>query len=294
MVFSTIICFVVGCSITADAKTLTLNKDNTIYLYGKMTKKSTTDATLQGQKLDSRLPSDNPLFLVLYSGGGHVSPSLKMIDSLNGLNRPVHTITVFSGSMAFHTVQNLKKRYLLRNGVLFTHQGLFYIRGTAPYGTLKEKFDSIYRLIWKMDSRVVKRSKGKLTIKSYQKLYKNDHRCYGTDCLKYGFADQVVNVRCDESLSGSREQLAGQRHIMGIHVKLMLIYSKCPLNTTHLGYQVYVDGKPMKKNSVKFANVNQIDDIELDLHEDIKKGVESMLKAINYKGEPVIYRTILK
>lgn len=289
MVFSTIICFVVGCSITADAKTLTLNKDNTIFLHGQMNKKSTRDVVIQGRKLDSRLSSNDPIRLVIFSGGGQIYPSLRMLDNLNSLNRPIETVTIFSGSMAFHTIQNLGKRYILSNGVLFSHQARVKISGTTPNGTLEETVKSIHSLLWKMDKTVVKRTKGKLKMNSYRNLYRNDFRCYGYNCLKYKLADEVVNARCDESLSGTYEKVVARDIFMGNKIKLIHVMSKCPLHVEKLSYKIYVNGKPLFNNSLNPIN---LDELELDIFDEIETRVKMLLYKVNNRNNPVIYRTI--
>ena len=84
-----------------------------------------------------------------------------------------------------------------------------------------------------MYKRQVKRTKGKQTLKSYRAAYENELWLTGSQAVKQGYADQVVRVKCDKSLTGEYEQVI---HFMGIPITLY--FSNCPLNTNMLRYEI--------------------------------------------------------
>lgn len=219
-------------SVGAEAKTkqITLTEDNTLVLNRVFTAKSTIELMEKATKLDASLPSGYPMYLFLYTPGGSIQAGLELYEFLKGLNRPVHTITLFAASMGFQTVQQLGDRYILNWGVLMSH----YARGGSS-GTMggtdmpstKKSIDGLWeRRIDMMDKKTVERTEGKQTIESYRKAYMFDLWLNGPEAVEQGYADEVVIAKCSESL----EETYNQTENFGF-IKIHLVWSKCPLKT---------------------------------------------------------------
>jgi len=80
-----------------------------------------------------------------------------------------------------------------------------------------------------MDQQVVNRSNGKQTLESYQKAYSNELWLTGQESIQGGYADELVQVRCDKSLSGTTQHTT---EFLGMQI----VYEtdNCPINTSPL------------------------------------------------------------
>lgn len=222
-------------SSTAYAKDITLTSDNHIVLDDVVDSVSTANVVQQAYALDSKLKSDDPIFLVLDTPGGSIDAGLNMIQSLNSLNRPVHTITIFAASMGFQTAQGLGTRYILPGGILMSHKARGEFQGEFP-GQLDSRYGFWLKRLARIDEQVVKRSNGKLTAKSYRDLYENEWWGEGADAVALGLADEVIAVKCDHSLSSGTKNAAF--NFMGFTI--MLAKSRCPTNNGILGIQAFL------------------------------------------------------
>jgi ATP-dependent Clp protease protease subunit len=224
-------------SIGAMAKslpTVKLSKDNTAILFGVVDSTSVSDVIQQVQRLDSSLKSGYPIYLYLYTPGGSIQDGLELIEFLQSVNRPVHTITSFAASMGFQIAQNMGKRLVLQNGVLMSHKAAGGFEG--EFGDGMSQIDSRYGLwmsrILELDQQTVKKTDGKQTLKTYRAAYQNELWRTGTQAVKEGYADKVVKVSCGKDLSGTRTQTVDFRGL-----SLKVIYSECPLNTSPLSVE---------------------------------------------------------
>ena len=84
-----------------------------------------------------------------------------------------------------------------------------------------------------MDKETVKRTNGKQTLQSYQKAYADELWLTGTQAVTEGYADKIVTVRCDSSLSGTTSHSLS---IFGLKVEYEL--DNCPINTSPMNIKV--------------------------------------------------------
>ena len=113
--------FAIMLSFSVNAKDITLTEDNTAVLRQAFTAQSVTELKGDLLKLNANLKSGYPIYLVLYTPGGEIQKGFELFEFIKGLNRPVHTITIFAASMGFQTVQHLGTRYILNYGILMSH-----------------------------------------------------------------------------------------------------------------------------------------------------------------------------
>lgn len=215
---------------------ITLSKSNTISLNSQVDGESTTAIISQAKDLDAALSSGflsdkkAPIYLFLNTPGGSIQSGLEMIEALNGIGRPVNTITLFAASMGFQIAQNLGDRLILKSGILMSHRASGGFEGQFG-GQYPSQIDSRYAL-WKtrldeMDKQTVSRTKGKQTLESYQKQYASEMWITGTQSVEQGYADRVVTIKCDKTLNGTT---AHEVSFMGMPVEYEL--DNCPINTS--------------------------------------------------------------
>lgn len=224
----------------SDAKDrIVLTAENTVNLNGPITNESVAAAIAALQKLDSR--SKKPIYLFIYSPGGSIQAGLELIEAAKGMNRPIHTITMFGASMAFQTVQNLGTRNILKNGVLMSHRAAGGFEGSFG-GQVPSQIDSRYgfwlQRIKELDQQTVNRTNGKQTLESYRKQYADETWLTGAQAVEQGYADAIVTVHCDKSLNGAQARMA---NFMGMQIQYEI--SNCPLITSPLKVKLVEEAK---------------------------------------------------
>jgi ATP-dependent Clp protease protease subunit len=219
---------------TKPSETIVLTKDNSIIFDQEVDIESTAKAFQRAQELDSKLKSNEPIFLVLNTPGGSIQDGLELITNLKALNRPVHTITIFAASMGFQIVQGLGDRLVTPYGTLMAHKARGAFRGEFP-GQIDSRYVYYINRLNEMDRVTAARSNGKLTVKSLQALYENEYWVEGRDAVNAGLADKVVIAKCDHSLNGTR---SSEFMFLGFTIKLL--QSECPMNQGVLGVEVNI------------------------------------------------------
>jgi ATP-dependent Clp protease protease subunit len=213
---------------TIQAKEIVLTQDNSVVLNGEVTGRSVSKLIGEIKKLDAELKNGYPIYLFLNTPGGSIQAGLELFEFVKGVNRPVHTITLFAASMGFQTVQHFGTRYILEYGVLMSHKAYGGFEG--EFGGESSQLDSQYglwlRRIKMMDQKTVERTKGKKTLKKYQAEYDNELWLNGAEAVKNGYADEVVSVKCSTGLQGEKEE---QVNFMGM--RFTVKFDKCPIRT---------------------------------------------------------------
>lgn len=235
--FAVVIAPLLSKSKSSNTEKIILTSDNLIVLNDEINGETVASVIAKAKSLDSGMLSGlglkkkDPIYLYLRTPGGDIQAGIEMIEALKGLDRPVHTITVFSASMGFQTVQQLGKRYILNNGALMSHRA----RGgfSGEFGGQKPSQIDSRKNFWEqrineMDQTTVSRTKGKQTLESYQKAYVSELWLTGSQAVEQGYADSVVNVQCDSSLRGVTTHELNYLGLINIQYDL----DNCPLNST--------------------------------------------------------------
>lgn len=245
-------------SFAAAAETnVVLTKDNSLTINDVFTGDSVAPLIKQAKDLDARIPSGDPIYLVISSPGGSIDAGIELIENLSNLHRPVHTITIFSASMGFQTVQGLGERLVLKNGTLMSHRARGGFSGEFP-GQLDTRYAYYLKRVTRLDEQAVKRSGGKLTMASYKSLIADEYWCDGADCVASGVADKVITSSCDKSLEGQHTVTIDQFMFMGHSIVLTADYDNCPLNTNALKYNILIDGQPLFKDPSTTTTVKAV------------------------------------
>ena len=278
---------VVHAATTMKTYGVTLTKDNTVVMNDEFDDQSVAKVAQKARTLDSKLASKEPLYLVLNSPGGSISAGMELIQNLNNLNRPVHTITIFSASMGFQTVQGVKgSRLMVPNGTLMSHKARGSVSGEFP-GQLDQRYAYYLNVILGLDKIVVARTGGVHTLKSYEALIENEFWCTVDGCVKNGLADGTVDVKCDASLSGTHEAVVAKGFIMGMALQLVGTFSDCPTTTSALDYDIIVNGQKMfsgttsSLKSVDLSSMYLTTEQQVAIQKFIDKGVTDLSKTPN-------------
>ena len=261
------------------ADSVVLSKDNTMVLNSEVDGESVSALIAQAKELDSNLSSrlknplnsgkGKPLYLFLNTPGGSIQSGMELIEAMHGLGRPVNTITLFAASMGFQIAQNLDDRLILKSGVLMSHQAQGEFSGFFG-GVHPSQVDSRYQL-WldrtrEMDEQTVKRTNGKQTYESYTNQYQHEMWLTGTKSVEQGYADRIVTVKCDASLTG-----VSTHHVNFMGLDITYDLDNCPLNTSPMN--VRMGGTP----GGSVVTASQIEDIKKKFLEQFEKNQKAVV-----------------
>lgn len=210
---------------SAFSKEITLTSENTVSLFGPVDRSSIGAVMHELNKLAQTGNPNDPIYLILNTPGGSVMSGLELIDFMNTLRRPVHSVAIFAASMGFHILQNSPVRYVTKYATVMSHRAAGGFQGDIPQ-QVNSRLNHVIQLVDKMDEQAVSRTKGKIDKKTYLELIRDEYWVVGSNTIKDGFADQQVSLKCDESLNGITEKNFSAGPFL-IRAKV----SKCPLLT---------------------------------------------------------------
>lgn len=204
------------------SKTITLESKNIVVFRGPVTEKSASEVQTKILEMSHRLGKNKVIYLVLNTPGGSVGAGLDLIDFLRAIPQKVHTITLFAASMGFQFAQNMDKRYITPNGTLMSHRARLGGLGGQLDGELESRYKMIKRKVDYLDAIAAKRMG--MTVPQYKKMIINEYWVHGFDAEAENAADEMVNVKCGQSLTGS--SFKDFRTLFG---SASVEFSDCPL-----------------------------------------------------------------
>lgn len=207
--------------VTKSNNVITLSERNTVVLNWVVTSQSTAKAAQELLNKSRNLDPKDKMYLVLDTPGGSVDAGINFVQVVKGLPQQVDTVSLFAASMGFHIVQNLGNRYVAPNGILMSHRASGGVEGTIP-GSINTTLQMWMDILQQLDGQAADRMG--LTTKTYSNLIQDEYWTYGITAVRDGAADQVVQLKCDASLSGTTQ--VSVETLFGTY---NLTYSKCPL-----------------------------------------------------------------
>jgi ATP-dependent protease ClpP protease subunit len=207
-----------------------LSERNTLTVRGEISDSSVAAWQKEVMAKSSKLDSDSPFYVVLDTPGGSIVSGNQLIDTLHSIPQKVDSITIFAASMGFQIVQNLGERHVVPSGVLMSHRAkLDGIGGELP-GELLTRIGFYMRMITTLDA--VAASRMDMSLAAYQDMIRDEYWVTGDEAVNDGAADDLVLVRCDESMSGTTTQT-----VMFLMFPIEVTFSKCPVITAPLSIE---------------------------------------------------------
>jgi len=225
---STVVMVILMLPSIGQCKDIILTKNNTVTLRGPVMSSTVSEVMQQLNELDKKGKDTDPIYLVLYTPGGSVVHGLNLIQYMNSLRRPVHSVALFAASMGFHILQNSKERYVTKYGTIMSHRASGGIEGDIPH-QVHSRLKRITDLLEKMDEQVISRTNGKYNKKSYMDLIRDEYWGIGDNAVGDSFVDEVASVKCDESLNENSE-----KNFSTAFGPVEVTFSNCPLITEPL------------------------------------------------------------
>lgn len=225
-----ILLFLLTFSLTSFAKksTITLTSDNFIHLNQAVTTSSIARLSSQLLKFMEKHPDKDEVFLVLDSPGGSVNDGRYFLEFVNSLPIKVHTISLFSASMAYVFVQGMDIRYATSSSILMSHRVSLNNFSGEINGDLETKYKFFKAMSTEIDRMCAKRLS--MSLRGYQNLIADELWMTGKQALVHNHIDFLVNLKCSEELYKGRFAINFRTFFGTVKVE----YSKCPLINTPL------------------------------------------------------------
>jgi len=217
-----LMCLLLSSSILATER-ITLTEQNHILIRGQVNAKSMAKASLDILKMDQTLKVGDPIFIVIDSGGGSVFAGLNFIQTIGSIDRPVHTVGMFSFSMAFSIFQRGDTRYVLANSIIGQHRAKGGFQGQFATGEVEQRLGLWTDIIFDLNKYEAGRMG--ISIETFRSRTKDEMYLYGEFAVGQRGADELAILVCSpELLEGTLE--VSNRSPFGSSVDT---FSKCPL-----------------------------------------------------------------
>tara|TARA_B110000977_G_C11021457_1_gene471493 strand:+ start:193 stop:969 length:777 start_codon:yes stop_codon:yes gene_type:complete len=173
---------------------------------------------------DTSQLATNEINILINSPGGSVSDGniiIEQIKSLNNSGVSINCISEFAASMAFIITQVCPVRLGISSSVMMQHQMSLGINGEI--NRINSYLDYISNLIDSIDIMQSRRI-GMDTIKFKERI-KDEWWIYGHDNVKNNILDEIIIVKCSNSLSRFIDVVK----ITSFFGEVILKYEGCPL-----------------------------------------------------------------
>jgi ATP-dependent protease ClpP protease subunit len=201
-----------------------LTTTNTVTFRGEVSPGSVTEVMVKLSKLALLRGSSNyPIYLVLDSPGGSIMAGDMLVQYLRTLSN-VHTITIFSASMAAGIVEaNKGIRYITPSGILMFHRASGSFEGQFNSGELESQLR-----LWTSIVNIMEQANADrlgITLQDYKARIVNEWWMLGQEAVQNKAMDFVVSVRCSQNLINQTQKVTES----SLFFQVELEYSDCPL-----------------------------------------------------------------
>jgi ATP-dependent protease ClpP protease subunit len=139
-----------------------------------------------------------PIYLVLDSPGGSIYAGDNFIQFAKTI-RNLHTITMYSASMAAGIAQALPGRRLItEHGMFMFHRATTTISGQISEGELESRLANSKRLVRRMEVKNAKRIG--ITLQKYKQNVKDEWWLDAEKAILSKVADAIVDIHCSPAL----------------------------------------------------------------------------------------------
>jgi ATP-dependent Clp protease, protease subunit len=222
-------------SITQKLEIIDLNESNTIVMDQVFSDQSVAKVMIEIQSLSSRIDKNATIYLVLNTPGGSVDAGLRLISFIKALPQDVKTLSLFSASMGFQTIQGLSERLILDTGTVMSHRAKFGCQGEAE-GEIESCMNWIMSMINDLDAKAASRMS--MSVPAYKELIRDEYWAYGAQAVKDKAVDRMVLAKCGKGMS--RTKIIQVETFFGT---FDVEVSKCPL------IPGFFSAKPSNKNA---------------------------------------------
>lgn len=162
---------------------------NRLYFYGDVNSKNILELNKQINFFNDEIKKYDVIYLHIQSYGGLVHEALSLVDTITYSDIPIHCIIEGIAASAATIISIVcDHRYIRPNSVMMIHQ----LRG-GVYGR-KSDVDDEYKNLNKLNNKILKIFKeySRLPKKELEKLFSRELEYSPSECLKYGFVDEIM------------------------------------------------------------------------------------------------------
>lgn len=182
--------------------TLALNENNHVLIRGTVNTKSMSKAIEDLYKISARIPNSSPIYVILDSGGGSIVAGMTFLDAIAAIPQPVHTISMFSFSMAYSIAQRGIKRYILPHGITGQHRAKGTFSGQFASGEVESQLAFWTSII--KESVEYEASRMSISPEEFEKRIKDEMWLFGKNAVKEKAMDGLLNISCSAKLKNKR------------------------------------------------------------------------------------------
>ncbi len=146
------------------------------------------------QKAQSRLleldeQSHAPIWLRINSGGGSVEAGLVLIDTMEGIESPIHCVVESKAySMAAIILTFCERRYALPHATIMMHEASYGTAGEDPSN--RSRLDFLARYLDRLHVQIAKRLK--MPVDGYRAKIRDAWWLLADEAMKAGVIDEVI------------------------------------------------------------------------------------------------------